>query len=127
MSHWAQIDENNIVVNVLVGNNDDPDEGYQWLIDNIGGRWVKTSINTHGGVHVQNGIPLRKNYAGIGYTYDELLDAFIPPKPEPFPSFVVNPDTGLWEPPIPRPEGDYAWDEENVQWVKAQSNPESSE
>ena len=82
MAHWAEIDENNIVVRVLVGSNDDPDEGYAWLIKNLGGSWIKTSYNTQGGIHAEGGIPLRKNYAGIGFTYDEQRDAFIPPKPE---------------------------------------------
>lgn len=73
MSHWAEIDEKNIVVRVLVGDNNDPngDEGYQWLIDNLGGRWIKTSYNNN----------IRYNYAGIGYSYDEINDAFIAPKP----------------------------------------------
>ena len=77
MSHWAQLDENNKVINVLVGDNNDPngDEGYKWLIDNIGGTWVKTSYNAE-----TNGF--RKNYAGINYTYDATADAFIAPKPE---------------------------------------------
>jgi hypothetical protein len=74
MSHWAEIDENSIVQRVLVGDNNDPngDEGYQWLIDNLGGTWIKTSYNGN----------IRKNYAGIGYTYDTTRDAFIAPKPE---------------------------------------------
>lgn len=118
MSHWAQVDEHNIVVNVLIGNNDEPDEGYQWMVNNHGGRWIKTSINTYGGVHIQGGIPLRKNYAGIGYTYDEILDAFIPPKPEQFPSFIIDEDTGLWKPPFERPsDGNvYSWDESSISW-----------
>lgn len=72
MSHWAEVDSNNIVLRVLVGDNNDPigDEGYQWLIDNLGGTWIKTSYNNN----------IRKNYAGIGYTYDTTRDAFIPPK-----------------------------------------------
>ena len=72
MSHWAEIDETNTVVRVLVGDNNDPagDEGYQWLIDNLGGNWVKTSYNGK----------IRKNYACIGFTYDEQRDAFIPVK-----------------------------------------------
>ncbi len=100
MAHWAQLDENNIVINVTVGDNNDPsgDEGYQWLIDNIGGTWVKTSYNTYGGVHLTGGTPLRKNYAGIGFTYDSVRDAFIPPKPE-GEGWVVNEDTCLWENP----------------------------
>lgn len=74
MAHWAEVDENNVVVRVLVGDNNDPagDEGYQWLIDNLGGTWIKTSYNG----------TIRKNFAGIGYVYDTVLDAFIPPKPE---------------------------------------------
>ena len=71
MSSWAEVDNNNIVLRVLVGNNDDPngDEGYQWLIDNLGGIWIKTSYNAN----------IRKNFAGIGYQYDLDRDAFIPP------------------------------------------------
>jgi hypothetical protein len=72
MAHWAEIDDKNFVLRVTVGSNDEPDEGYQWLIDNLGGTWVKTSYNG----------TIRKNFAGIGYTYDEIRDAFIPPKPE---------------------------------------------
>jgi hypothetical protein len=77
MSHWAEIDENNVVVRVTVGDNNDAngDEGYQWLVDNLGGTWIKTSYNAS-----TNGF--RKNYAGIGFTYDSIRDAFIPPKPE---------------------------------------------
>lgn len=74
MSHWAEIDNTNTVIRVLVGDNNDPagDEGYQWLIDNLGGTWIKTSYNGK----------IRKNYAGIGYTYDATRDAFIAPKPD---------------------------------------------
>lgn len=77
MSHWAELDETNTVIRVLVGDNNDPagDEGYSWLIDNLGGTWVKTSYNA-----ATNGF--RYNYAGIGYTYDPIDDAFIPPMPE---------------------------------------------
>lgn len=110
MAHWAQIDENNIVLRVTVGNNDDADEGYQWLIDNLGGTWLQTSYNTIGGVHyeqvpnpdgtytlVPDGKPqFRKNYAGIDYTYNEELDGFIPPKPA-FGDWVLNEETCLWE------------------------------
>jgi hypothetical protein len=87
MAHWAEIDENNIVLRVTVGDNNSPDEGYQWLIDNLGGTWIKTSYNNN----------IRKNYAGIGYTYDEVRDAFIPPKANCHPEQVLNEDTCLWE------------------------------
>lgn len=77
MSHWAELDQDNKVIRVLVGDNNDPagDEGYQWLIDNLGGTWVKTSYNA-----ATNGF--RYNFAGVGYSYDELVDAFIPPRLE---------------------------------------------
>jgi hypothetical protein len=73
MSHWAEIDADNLVVRVLVGDNNDPngDEGYLWLVNNLGGTWIKTSYNAN----------IRKNYAGIKYTYDLDRDAFIPPEP----------------------------------------------
>jgi hypothetical protein len=102
MAHWAELDENNIVLRVTVGSNEEPDEGYQWLIDNLGGTWVKTSYNTKGGQHLLGGTPFRKNYAGIGYTYDAVRDAFIPPKPGD--EFILNEDTCLWE--LPKPEGE---------------------
>lgn len=74
MSSWAEIDENNKVIRVTVGDNNDPngDEGYKWLIDNLGGTWIKTSYNHN----------IRYNYAGIGFTYDPDADAFIAPRPE---------------------------------------------
>lgn len=85
MAHWAEIDENNIVIRVTVGDNNEPDEGYQWLLDNLGGRWIKTSYNE----------TIRKNFAGAGYYYDEARDAFIAPKPGD--NWVFNEDTCKWE------------------------------
>jgi hypothetical protein len=107
MAHWAELDENNIVLRVTVGDNNDPngDEGYQWLIDNLGGTWIKTSYNTRGGVHYgddgepDDGVPLRKNYAGVGMAYDKNRDAFIPQKPEG--DWTLNESTCLWEPQLP--------------------------
>ena len=86
MSHWAEVDNTNKVLRVLVGDNNDPagDEGYQWLIDNLGGTWIKTSYNGN----------IRKNYAGIGYTYDATRDAFIAPEPENATGF--DEDTCRW-------------------------------
>ena len=89
MSHFAEVDENNTVLRVLVGDNNDPagDEGYQWLIDNLGGTWIKTSYNGN----------IRKNYAGIGFKYDEGRDAFIAPKPECHPDLVtLDEETCRW-------------------------------
>jgi hypothetical protein len=108
MAHFAEIDSNNIVLRVLVTDNNDPngDEGYQWLLDNLGGNWVKSSYNGN----------IRKNFAGIGYSYDATLDAFIPPKP--FPSWVLVESTCLWEAPVPYPTDGavYTWDEKK-KWV----------
>jgi hypothetical protein len=110
MAHWAEIDNNNVVTRVLVGDNNDPagDEGYQWLIDNLGGRWVKTSYNA----------TIRKNFAGIGYTYDEEKDAFIPPKP--YPSWILDEETCNWVPPVPLPDNEkvYSWNEEEQKWYE---------
>jgi len=116
MSHWAEINSDNIVTNVTVGNNSEPDEGYKWLMDNLGGRWIKTSYNTRGGVHILGGTPLRKNYAHIGMVYDEALDAFY--IPQPFPSWTLNTETCIWEAPIPYPtDGEvYYWDEDSRFW-----------
>ena len=97
MSHWAEIDENNTVVRVLVGDNNEPDEG-ETIIKLLGGTWLKTSYNTRGGIHILNGTPLRKNYAGIGYLYDPIRDAFIAPKPViEGKEFVLNEDSCVWE------------------------------
>jgi len=110
MSHWAELDENNVVVQVVVGDNDDPngDEGYQWLLDNLGGRWVQTSYNAN----------FRHKYAGIGDTYNEELDIFH--VSQPFPSWTFNETTYQWDPPTPRPpETDthwFKWNEETQGW-----------
>ena len=88
MSHWAEIDKKNVVLRVLVGDNNDPngDEGYQWLVDNLGGTWVQTSYNAN----------IRKNFASIGFTYDIERDAFVPPKPNGI-GWVLNEETCRWE------------------------------
>lgn len=88
MAHWAELDKNNNVIRVIVGDNTMPNEGYDWIIDNLGGRWIQTSYNNN----------FRKNFAGIGFTYDEQKDAFIPPQPDP--SWVLNEETCRWEPSI---------------------------
>jgi hypothetical protein len=114
MSHFAQIDSNNIVTQVLVIEQDVIDTG----LFGEPSSFVQTSYNTQGGVHKLGGTPLRKNYAGIGYTYDEERDAFIPPKP--FNSWVLNEDSCLWEAPTPMPTDDkrYVWDEDTTSWVE---------
>lgn len=111
MAHFAEIDENNIVLRVLVTDNDYPNEGYDWLVENLGGTWIQTSYNA----------TIRKNFAGIGYSYDEDRDAFIPPQP--FPSWVLAEDTCRWAAPVARPTDDklYNWDEESQQWIEVEN------
>lgn len=94
MAHFAEINENNEVTRVLVTDNQMPNEGLDWLLETFGGRWVQTSYNTYAGVHALGGNPLRKNYAGIGYVYDESRDAFIPPKPTE--DAILDEETCLW-------------------------------
>jgi hypothetical protein len=130
MSHFAKLDENNIVIFVTVGRQED-DGLEEELIARTGDVYRQTSYNTWGGVHYTtdeegNRAPsddqskaLRKNYAGIGFTYDEERDAFIPPQP--FESWVLNEDTCLWDAPVPYPtDGEiYTWDEEAGDWIAA--------
>ena len=117
MSHFAQIDENNIVTQVIVIEQDVVDTG----LFGDPNSWIQTSYNTHGGTHLLGGTPLRKNYAGIGYTYDSTKDAFIPPKP--FDSWTLNETSCLWEAPTPMPTDGkiYTWDEATTSWVEVTS------
>tara|TARA_R110002073_G_scaffold184554_1_gene342954 strand:+ start:888 stop:1211 length:324 start_codon:yes stop_codon:yes gene_type:complete len=103
MAHFAEIDNNNIVTRVLVFNDTYTDSDCSAL---LGGNWIQTSYNNN----------IRKNFAGIGYTYDSNLDAFIAPKP--FNSWVLDTDTCKWEAPIEQPEGDYTWNEDKLSWDK---------
>jgi hypothetical protein len=111
MAHYAKV-KNRIVTKVIVAE----EEFINNLVDNEAGRWIQTSYNTYGGVHQLGGTPLRKNFAGIGFTYDQEKDAFIPPKP--YPSFILNEDTCLWEAPVAKPtDGQiYTWNEETTSW-----------
>lgn len=109
MSHFAKV-VNGIVVRVIVAEQDFIDSGLAGE-----GPWIQTSYNTHNGAHTNGGTPLRKNYAGIGYTYDEQRDAFIPPQP--FPSWSLNEQTCSWDPPVPRPDTiAFGWNEETQSW-----------
>lgn len=120
MAHWAEVDENNVVVRITIGNNNDIDEGYQWLMNNLGGRWLKTSYNTVNGVHQLGGTPFRGNYAGIGFIYHQDIDAFMPPSP--FASWIIDTNTYSWVPPIPKPDsGVWIWDEDTVSWKEFES------
>ena len=104
MAHWAEMDANDIVLRVTVGDNNSPDEGYQWLLDNLGGTWIKTSYNNN----------IRGTYAGIGYEYNSAEDIFI--TPQPYPSWVRT--GSFWDAPIPMPTDGamYSWDEEAGNW-----------
>jgi hypothetical protein len=132
MSHFAKLDENNVVVFVTVGRQED-DGLEEELIARTGDIYRQTSYNTLGGVHYTtddegNRVPsedqtkaLRKNYAGIGFAYDEERDAFIPPQP--FESWVLNEDTCLWDAPVPYPTDGavYVWDEDSLAWVEVEN------
>ena len=131
MAHYAFLDENNIVTEVIVGK-DENEDNIDWEVQygNFRGQTCKqTSYNTQGGVHGLGGTPLRKNYAGIGYTYDSQRDAFIPPKP--FASWQLNEDSCLWEAPTPYPTDvgtaeapkRYVWNEETVSWKLVETAP----
>lgn len=108
MAHFAEIDNNNKVVRVLVVSNDEEHRGQDFLANDLGlsGRWIQTSYNGN----------FRKNYAQIGFIYDEEIDAFIPPKP--YQSWILNKETAQWEAPLPLPNDgkDYIWQEETNSW-----------
>jgi len=110
MSHFAKV-ENGIVTQVIVAEQDVIDSGL------FGNGWIQTSYNTYGGQHPE-GKPLRKNYAGVGFTYDSNNDAFIPPQT--YPSWILNQITYLWEAPIPMPTDGklYYWNEPTISWVE---------
>lgn len=114
MAHFAKI-QNNIVETVIVAEQD--------FINSLPdySSWIQTSYNTAGGVHRLGGIPLRKNFASVGYTYDTQRDAFIPPKP--FESWLLNEETCLWESPVavPNDNNKYYWDESIINWVPYES------
>jgi len=113
VSHFAEIDENNVVLRVIVAEQDFINSGA------VGDptRWIQTSYNTQRGQHVLGGTPLRKNYAGIGFMYDPKRDAFIPPRPS-YESWYLDEETCTWEPPVPYPRDgkDYIWEEALQEW-----------
>lgn len=126
MAHYAFLDNNNIVTEVIVGK-DEGEDGVDWEQHYgafRGQACKRTSYNTHAGVHSGGGTPFRKNYAGIGYSYNEIRDAFIPPKP--YASWLLNEETCLWESPVPYPTDigtpenpkRYVWDEITTSWVQ---------
>jgi len=112
MSHFAKVLDGK-VVQVIVAEA----EFFETFVDSSPGEWIQTSYNTRGGVHANGGTPLRKNYAGIGFTYDRVKDAFIPPKPE-YASWTLNDETCLWQAPVPMPDDGkiYEWVESTTSW-----------
>ena len=124
MAHFAKLGTGNIVTAVHVVSNDvatTEQAGVDFLNDLYKTRdvWKQTSYNTKGGVHLLGETPFRKNYASIGYTYNQTKDAFIPPKP--FDSWILNEDTWLWEAPVAYPSDgkEYEWDESSKSWVES--------
>jgi hypothetical protein len=122
MAHYAFLNENNIVTEVIPGK-DEGEDGIDWEIwygEFRGQTCKRTSYNTSAGVHEKDGTPFRKNYAGVGFTYDAQRDAFIPPKP--FPSWVLNEETCLYDPPTPYPKDEnrnvYVWNEGTTTWER---------
>jgi hypothetical protein len=120
MAHYAFLDQNNIVTEVIVGK-DEGEDGIDWEqhYGEFRGQVCKrTSYNTAAGVHSNGGTPFRKNYAGIGYTYNAVRDAFIPPQP--YPSWTLD-DNANWQPPLAMPTDGkmYSWDEQTQQWVES--------
>jgi len=120
MAHYAFLDSNNVVTEVIPGKNEGEDgiDWEQWYGDFRGQVCKRTSYNTIGNIHTNGGTPYRGNYAGIGYTYREDIDAFVPPQP--FPSWTLN-DNVVWQPPVPVPtdgtlESFYIWNENNQAW-----------
>jgi hypothetical protein len=113
MAHYAKV-VNGLVTNVIVAEA----EFFETFVDSSPGEWIQTSYNTHGGQHPNN-TPLRKNYAGIGYTYNRELDAFIPPKP--YASWSLDEETCLWNAPVAKPTDgkNYNWDEETLSWTES--------
>jgi hypothetical protein len=114
MAHFAKV-ENGIVTQVIVAEQDFINSGAVVNPEN----WIQTSYNTYGGVHLLGGTPLRKNFAGVGFTYNIEKDAFIPPKPLQYESWVLNEEKCIWEAPIEMPSDGkpYYWDEELLEWV----------
>ena len=116
MSHFAEIDQDNIVVRVIVAEQDFINSGA------VGDprQWIQTSYNTQGGQHLLGGTALSKNYAGPGFVYDYERDAFSPPRP--YDSWILDEETCLWTAPVARPNDDkfYIWNESDQQWVESE-------
>lgn len=111
MAHFAELNDDNVVLRVIVADNK------EWCENNLGGTWVQTSYNTHGGQHPE-GRPLHKNYAGIGYHFDGV--GFY--APQPFPSWIKDEETYIWQAPVAMPDDGklYSWDEDSLSWIEVE-------
>ena len=120
MAHFAELDKDNIVLRVIVVDDIYENDGGEFCNQLLGGTWVRTSYNTHGGEHSKGKTPFRKNYAGLGYKYDEGRDAFIPPKS--FNSWKLDDSSCLWEAPVKKPTDgkSYEWNEKSLSWKEIQ-------
>jgi hypothetical protein len=124
MPYFAQLNDENVVIQVIPAGPEYESSGEELYAQIAGGVWKRTSYNSRGGIHYgpdgtpDGGIAFRKNYAGIGYTYDSALDAFIPPKP--FPSWLLDTNTCQWQAPKPYPNDGrlYSWDEATQSWIE---------
>lgn len=125
---FARIDEQMTVIDVIVIPNEFADHGQEFISNTLGvlGTWLQTDMWSHGGIRYEEGTVspssqphFRFNYAGVGYTYNEDLNAFVPPKPESYQSWTIDPHTALWGPPTPMPleGGPWTWDEDTLSWV----------
>ena len=120
MAHFAEVNEENIVVRIIVIPDEEEHRGQEFCAVELGlgGTWLKTSYNTHGGQHKMGGTPYRLNFAVVGGKYVPEIDGFV--DPQPFESWILDETTGLWSPPIPKPEdtedATYIWDESIINW-----------
>jgi len=128
MAHFAEVDQNNVVIRVLVVDDLHEDDGENYLANviGLGGKWLRTSYNTSGNTHLLGGEPYRGNFAGVGFIYNPEKDVFY--QPQPYPSWTLNEVTYIWEPPVPMPEDRpvFGWDEETLTWIEGESTGNES-
>ena len=128
MAYFAEVDENNIVLRVLKIDDEQEHRGQEFLAEELGlgGRWIQTSFNTRAGIHINGGVPFRKNFAGIGMYYDEVNDAFRGIQKHK--GWILDENTFLYKAPINKPEnGDYEWDDDTESWKEVSFNESSQQ
>jgi len=117
MAHFAKVNENNIVEEVIVISNDVEHRGAEFIVQELNkpGNWIQCSVNTYENKHIHGGTPLRGNFPSTGAIYDPVRDIFYPQKP--LPSWVLDEENLFWHPPVPRPGSNYSWDEDTLSWI----------